>query len=147
MILDEHVATYMLYRILSLLSQTSMSASTHFNQKQFLNDKFIASFVCLLIEGTCKKTKHKSLSFGYEDNCYTLHFEPVSWARAFLNCQKKGSYLAQMKTKKAINDISLKIKYLHRESVYYWIGLKRSRWHTLDKPGIVKSLISLDIYF
>ena len=70
------------------------------------------------------------------ESCFTLHFEPVSWSDAFVNCKNKGSNLAMMKTKKAINDISLKIKEVHRESVYYWIGLRRSQWYIGNKPGI-----------
>ena len=86
--------------------------------------------------GICLKERHKSLSFGYMGSCYTLHFKPVSWSEAFVNCKNKGSNLALMKSKKAINDISVKIKEVHRESVYYWIGLRRSHWYILDKQGI-----------
>ena len=41
-----------------------------------------------------------------------------------------------MKTKSAINDISLKIKMVHRESVFYWVGLRRLEWHIVNKIGM-----------
>ena len=85
--------------------------------------------------GNCKKRNSKSLSFTYRETCCTLYFEPVSWHKAHVHCKAKGSNLAMMKTKKAINDISVKIKEVHRESVYYWIGLRRSQWYILDKPS------------
>ena len=86
--------------------------------------------------GPCIETSHQSLSFTYKGSCYTLYFEPVSWFEAFVSCKNKDSILAQMKTKSAINDISVKIKTVHRESVYYWIGLRRSEWYTMNKIGM-----------
>ena len=95
---------------------------------------FTHLLICLI--GTCIKTSHKSLSFGYMGSCFTLYFEPLSWSESFVKCKSKGSLLALIKSHKAINDISMKIKEVHRESVYYWIGLRRSQWYIKDKPGI-----------
>ena len=92
-------------------------------------------YIYLYIAGICNKKNHKSLSFAYMGSCYRLHFEPVSWFQAFVNCKNRRTSLAMMKTKKAINDISVKIKMVHRESVYYWIGLRRFQWNTLAKQG------------
>ena len=86
--------------------------------------------------GPCIETSHQSLSFTYKGSCYTLYFEPVSWFEAFLSCKNKDSILALMKRKNPINDISGKIKMVHRESVFYWIGLRRSEWHTMNKIGM-----------
>ena len=92
-------------------------------------------FKHLYIVGICNQKNHKSLSFAYMGSCYTLHFEPVSWSKAYVNCKTGRTSLAMMKTKKAINDISVKIKMVHRESVYYWIGLRRFQWKVLAKQG------------
>ena len=86
--------------------------------------------------GTCLKENKKSLTFGYMGSCLTLFFEPVSWHEAHVHCKAKGSSLALMKTNQAINDISVKIKEVHRESVYYWIGLRRAQWLIADQSGI-----------
>ena len=91
-------------------------------------------FIICVID-KCSIEDLKSLSFGYLGNCYTLHFKPVSWADSFANCKSKERILAVMKTKKAINDISLNIRNVHGESVYYWIGLRRFQWKILDKAG------------
>ena len=74
-------------------------------------------------------------SFTYEDGCFTLYFEPVTWFVAHMNCIKIHSKLATMKTKQAINDISLKIKEYHRDTIYYWVGLRKSYWFIPDKTG------------
>ena len=46
-------------------------------------------FKHLYIVGLCnqKITNHKSLFFAYMGSCYTLHFELVSWSKAYVNCK------------------------------------------------------------
>ena len=93
---------------------------------------------CIHLSVYCRnlqQEKSQVAVFAYMGSCYRLHFEPVSWFQAYVNCKNRRTSLAMMKTKKAINDISVKIKMVHRESVYYWIGLRRFQWNTLAKQG------------
>ena len=89
----------------------------------------------MLFLGGCDVKNPTTLSFTYQESCFTLHLEPVTWIVAFINCMGIGSKLAIMKNKGAISDISKEISNHYRESLYYWVGLRRSHWYIDEGTG------------
>ena len=87
-----------------------------------------------LFLGGCDVKNPSTLSFTYQESCFTLHLEPVTWNVAFINCMGIGSRLAILKTG-AIIDFSKEISNHHRQSIYYWVGLRRSSWYIDDNTG------------
>ena len=56
-------------------------------QIQVVINRFMFLFILMDVDGRFCNQSHP---FLYRDFCLTLHFEPVSWPVAFINCKKQA---------------------------------------------------------